>query len=238
MTPQGCASHDGRDYPGTLSFIPAGTCRHGVYEDVDLAYAALWFSPDLACLSARSSASPEITINGRDTVVTALLTALQQDLAAGEAPDGAYLEHLLALTTSRLSSLRPPRAQMSPAAALNRATLRRVEEYIDSHIGADVDLACLSEVAGMGVDSFARRFKATTGLAPYAFVLEQRVRRAEDLLANSSFALATVAARLGFGSQSHFTATFRRHRGTTPLAYRSAFFRDRDTSPVFVKDAP
>lgn len=73
-------------------------------------------------------------------------------------------------------------------------------------------------------DSFARRFKATTGLAPYAFVVERRLRRAEILLAKPEMALAAIAMSLGFSSQSHFTTTFRKLRGTTPHAYRRRFF--------------
>ena len=88
----------------------------------------------------------------------------------------------------------------------------------------EITLAELARLAGMGQDSFARRFRATTGLAPYAYVIEQRMRRAEELLAKGDLDLARIACALGFSSQSHFTTTFRRQRGLTPLAYRRQRF--------------
>jgi AraC family transcriptional regulator len=57
-------------------------------------------------------------------------------------------------------------------------------------------------------------------VAPYAFVLEERIRRAEALLADAALPIGIIAIRLGFSSQSHFTATFRRLRGISPRAYR------------------
>ncbi|SOZ50749.1 hypothetical protein CBM2615_A170021 [Cupriavidus taiwanensis] len=38
----------------------------------------------------------------------------------------------------------------------------------------------------MPVDTFARRFKAQTGMAPYAYVIDRRVRRAQSLLRGSA----------------------------------------------------
>ncbi|TJW39171.1 MAG: helix-turn-helix transcriptional regulator, partial [Mesorhizobium sp.] len=54
---------------------------------------------------------------------------------------------------------------------LSRRALGRVRAYIDAHMNADISLSELAAVADMAVDSFARRFKATTGLAPYAYVI-------------------------------------------------------------------
>ncbi|TSD86823.1 helix-turn-helix domain-containing protein [Mycobacterium sp. KBS0706] len=39
-------------------------------------------------------------------------------------------------------------------------------------------------------------------------------------IADATLPIGTIAIRLGFSSQSHFTATFRRLRGTSPRAYR------------------
>lgn len=215
-------AHEGADRPGMVSFVPAGTPRHAIYEQADLVYAALWVDPELTCLCGGSGvAQAAARINVQDSVLPALLASLQGDLAAGHALDGLYMEHLAALCMSRAGLLKA--APRQAHARLSTMTLRRVEDHIDAHLGGEITLGALAAVAGIGADSFARRFKATTGLAPYAFVLERRIRRAEEELARSDLPIANLAARLGFASQSHFTATFQRRRRTTPQAYRAAF---------------
>ena len=88
---------------------------------------------------------------------------------------------------------------------------------------SDISLSDLAAIAGMAADTFARRFKSTTGRAPYAYVIEERVRRAELLLRESELQISVIAFRCGFSSQSHFTSTFRRLRGMTPRVYQAHF---------------
>jgi AraC family transcriptional regulator len=127
------------------------------------------------------------------------------------------------LVLMRLAALRgaaPPKARTG---RLSRKALARVEDYIEARLGTDIALADLAELADLPIDAFARRFKAATGLAPYAFVIERRVRRAEALLRSTGMEIGTIALALGFSSQSHLTTTFRRATGTTPGAYRAHF---------------
>src|SRR5262245_61653729 len=49
-------------------------------------------------------------------------------------------------------------------------------------------------------------FKHSTGIAPHQYVLEQRIDRAKTLLSETALSLTEIAYRLGFASQSHFTA--------------------------------
>lgn len=67
-----------------------------------------------------------------------------------------------------------------------------------------------------------RHFRDTVGMTPHAFVIERRIDRAEALLLSGE-AIATVACRCGFSSQSHLTSAFRTRRGTTPARWRANF---------------
>lgn len=209
---------DGPDRPGVFTFVPAGAERTGVYRDADLRYSALWIDP--AWDRAGRLAALPILVNRSDAVIGPLIGALQSEIALGCRPDAAYLEHLIGLLAFRLAALDgdPPPARRH--GRLGSRALARVRDYVDAHIADDISLTGMAEVAGMGADSFARRFKATTGAAPWAFVLEERIRRAETMLGDPALPIGTVAVRLGFSSQSHFTATFRRLRGTSPRTYR------------------
>jgi AraC family transcriptional regulator len=210
---------DGADRPGVFTFVPAGAERAGVYRDADLRYSALWIDP--AWDRAGRLAGLPILVNRSDAVIGTLMASMQSEIALGCRPDAAYVEHLVALLSFRLAALDGTLPPPSRHGRLGRRALARVRDHVDAHIADDISLTDMAEAAGMGADSFARRFKATTGTTPYAFVLEERVRRAEALLADAALPIGTIAIRLGFSSQSHFTATFRRLRGTSPRAYRA-----------------
>jgi AraC family transcriptional regulator len=210
---------DGPDRPGVFTFVPAGAERTGVYRDADLSYSALWIDP--AWDRAGRLADLPILVNRSDAVIGTLIGALQAEIALGCRPEATYVEHLLALLGFRLAALDHAPPPLSRHGRLGRRTLARVRDHVAAHIADEISLTGMAEAAGMGPDSFARRFKATTGMAPYAFVLEERIRRAEALLADATLSIGTIAVRLGFSSQSHFTATFRRLRGISPRDHRA-----------------
>jgi transcriptional regulator GlxA family with amidase domain len=81
----------------------------------------------------------------------------------------------------------------------------------------------LAARAHMAPRTFARKFRAETGVTPHDWLTGQRVLLARRLLEESDLGIDTIAVRAGFGS----AATLRHHFGhrldTTPQAYRSMF---------------
>ncbi|TCU15648.1 AraC family transcriptional regulator [Rhizobium azibense] len=219
---EGKALYDGQDRPGVLTFVPAGAERIGFYRDVDLCYSALWIDPELALPALERLRDIPILVNGSDAVIGTLLRSLCTEMSFGHRPDTVYVEHLVSLVGLRMAGLSGNRFPTQNR-GLGRRTFERVRDYIEAHIASDISLREVAAIAGMPVDTFARRFKETTGRPPYAYILEERVRRAELLLRDPSVAIGAIAFRLGFSSQSHLTTTFRRLKGITPRTYRLHF---------------
>ena len=84
----------------------------------------------------------------------------------------------------------------------------------------DISVADLAALAGLSVFHFTRKFKTTTGVAPYRYVLEARAERAKTLIQSSAMPLATVAQLTGFSSPSHFSRSFAEIVGVSPGAFR------------------
>jgi len=72
----------------------------------------------------------------------------------------------------------------------------------------------------MNLYYFSRLFKQSTGLSPHRYVLEQRIRRAQQFLRNSDMTIFEAGVRSGFVDQGHFTKVFRRLVGVSPTEYR------------------
>ena len=67
---------------------------------------------------------------------------------------------------------------------------------------------------------FAAQFRAATGMRPHEFVMRLRVNRAKSLLEETGNTIVDVAGLVGFHTQAHFTAVFRRLTGIPPTHWR------------------
>ncbi len=102
---------------------------------------------------------------------------------------------------------------------LTAPALRRVIQYIHDHLEEELTLNRLAEHAGLSTCHFARKFKSSTGLAPPRYLLNCRLARARQLLAQGRHGLAEVALASGFCDQGHLTRCFRQMVGVTPAVF-------------------
>jgi AraC family transcriptional regulator len=105
---------------------------------------------------------------------------------------------------------------------LSSYKLRAVFDYIDDNLAESLNLNGMAEVAGLSPYYFAKSFKEATGRPPHRYILDQRIQRAKHLLEVGKHSIIEIALSVGFSSQSHLTAIFRRQVGTTPRAYQAA----------------
>jgi AraC-like DNA-binding protein len=123
----------------------------------------------------------------------------------------------------RLDTLAATRFMPKPSRArggLAPAALRRIRDYVDSHLEQNIDLESLAATAELSLFHFARTFKQSEGTTPHAFVLERRLARARELLTQTDLPLSEVAFAVGFADQSHLTRRFRQVIGVSPGQFR------------------
>ena len=161
---------------------------------------------------------------------TALMLArmVREEFARGEAASALCLASLVILVSTHLlrtrSSLAPRREVF--VGGLPPRALRAVLDHIKDHLAESLSVADLAWVAGLSPGHFLRAFRTTVGQAPHQYVLDQRLMRAERLIATSGLPLKAVATAAGFCSNSHMTATMRRLRGRAPSDLRREAGRD------------
>ncbi len=99
--------------------------------------------------------------------------------------------------------------------------IARARDYLDTHLGQEVDLADLARLAGLSRSHFIRAFAKETGFTPHAYLVDRRFRAASRLLSRGE-APGDVAAACGFFDQSHLNRVFKARMGVTPGTYRAA----------------
>jgi transcriptional regulator GlxA family with amidase domain len=102
-------------------------------------------------------------------------------------------------------------------------TLAGLVDWVQEHLAEPLTVADLAARAVMSPRTFARRFVATTGTTPHAWLLTQRLQLAETLLETTDLTIDAVAARAGFGSPDTLRHHFAIRRGVSPAAYRATF---------------
>jgi len=127
----------------------------------------------------------------------------------------ALAEHLIGTYSS--ACWRPP----TRTPTIDPKRLKRVLDFIEARIAADISLDDLAAEASLSPFHFSRMFRAATGLAPHRYVTERRVEAAKEKLRLGRSSLVEIALDTGFGSQANFTRVFRKMTGLTPGQYRA-----------------
>ena len=107
-----------------------------------------------------------------------------------------------------------------PTSALLAWQMRRVESYIEEHIGRPIPVADLSALLELSEAHFSRAFRLSYGEPPHAYIVRRRVRFAAQLMLASRDPLSEIALKCGFHDQAHLSKQFRRLTGEPPAAWR------------------
>jgi AraC family transcriptional regulator len=158
------------------------------------------------------------TINARDPHIDAIAHLFQAELDGGGMGGSLYTEslaHVLIIHLLRQYCTPQPKIQLI-AERLPTHRHQPVLEYIHSCLDKPLHLAELAAVANMSQYHFCRSFKQSIGIAPYQYVLQQRMEKARALLHQGKHTIAEISLLVGCTDQSRFAKHFKKHFGVTP----------------------
>jgi len=99
-------------------------------------------------------------------------------------------------------------------------------DWMRQHPALPHTLRSLAERAAMSPRTLQRQFHDATGMAPYEWLVRERVAAAREMLeAQTHLPIGRVAELAGFGSEESMRRHFRRIVQTSPAAYRQKFGR-------------
>jgi AraC family transcriptional regulator len=172
----------------------------------------------------KANAADIIEFFGRDETLTHLVFACAEMLAtrtAGNSKRVAAIAQLLAIHIAERHTNVAAR-QPDYRGGLRIARLRKVEDYVRTHLAESVSIEMLAELAELSPYHFCRVFRQATGMSPLQFVTRERMLQAQRLIRETSRSLIEIGLEVGYTSPSYFAQVFRRTVGKSPTDFRNA----------------
>ena len=113
-----------------------------------------------------------------------------------------------------------PNTSLSVRGGLVTWQVKRIKAVIEANLEKQLSVRELASVVRLGPGHFQRAFRKSFGVSPHAYVVGQRIVRAQEVMLQSNAPLAEIALAVGFSDQAHLTTRFRREVGVTPAVWR------------------
>jgi len=95
--------------------------------------------------------------------------------------------------------------------------------YLETHFQEPVTVEDAARQTALSKYHFSRVFKAETGSSPHEYLSTLRLRRARELVMETTRSIDAIAVECGFSSTSHFIRAFKKDLDFTPAVYRKFF---------------
>ena len=106
-------------------------------------------------------------------------------------------------------------------------TVMQCMDYVHRHLNSPVRVADISEAVGKNPDYLSFLFKKETRKTVTGYIMECKLRAAQNMLQDADCSCAEVSAAFAFSSQSYFTKMFRQYTGETPKKFRERYVHSR-----------
>lgn len=149
---------------------------------------------------------------------TARLAAISLDLRDGKAKRACEAS---ALAYEATMALYDDVLGGGGGAQSTRGHIHRVLSYVGTNLHEPCEVQTLADLAGLSRAHFTRVFTRSQGVSPAEYVLNERMRRAANLLVSSSAPVKQVSRDCGFDDPNYFAKAFRKSYGASPTEFRT-----------------
>lgn len=107
---------------------------------------------------------------------------------------------------------------MSDSTPIDR--LRHVVHYIETHLGENITVEQLANLAHFHPNYFIRLFKTHLGSSPLHYINRLKLEKAKLLMQSTSMNATEIASTVGFHDLFYFSNQFKKYTGFSPSEYK------------------
>lgn len=203
--------------PSDVMVIPREV-EHTTSFLTDVTAGAAWLSRDFfdeiwdACGGKSRALAPRAVSRG--VRIARLGRELEEDATHPGPGQLLAVETLAEALVARLAG--EAFTAIAPSAPALDRRVRAAIELMQASYAEPLSVEALAKAAGMSRFHFSRAFREATGKAPYAYLIDLRVRRAGELLLAGDHTVTEAAFAVGFGDLGRFARAFRARHGRSP----------------------
>lgn len=193
------------------AWIPAGVVHRTRIHRVRS--ASIFFEPHMIPVAGDRIRIIQVSPLMREMVMGALRWPLYGEL---DRTGHAYFQALACLCTEWIEEEAPLRLPSLPDERLETAAL-----YTRKNLKT-CDIATVSKHCGLSERTLRRKFQASIGMSWEQYRQRARLLKAAALLNEGKLPIGTIAAEVGFESQSSFARAFKCLTGINPKEFKSS----------------
>ena len=95
-----------------------------------------------------------------------------------------------------------------------------VKEYIQTHLYDELNRDMLAASVYLNPDYLSHIFRKETGTSLTNYIIDKRIQKAKQLLAQNEMSIRDIAIACGFQNISYFSRQFKKSTGMTPREFR------------------
>lgn len=115
------------------------------------------------------------------------------------------------------------KAKLKPKKNIPHSKINQCKTYIFSHLHGRISVQEIASALNTSPTYLADLFRNYEGQTISSFILQEKIKLVQNMLIYSPYSYSEIAAYLGFSSQSHLGAQFKKVTGYTLRQYRETF---------------
>lgn len=196
------------DYPGEVGLLAKTPLRH--MKNRGIVVIAL------ACRAAiRGGILPETAYSLSDSYI-------QKVEDCSDIPTILHLFHSAEYQYARMVHDYKNKNSVLQEPQPNRYT-EECKTYIFSHLHEKICIRDIASKLGIHANYLSELFHEHEGITVTAYIQNEKIKLAKNLLTYSKYTYSEIAAYLGYSSQSHLGKQFKHHTGMTMYQYRNKY---------------
>ena len=104
-----------------------------------------------------------------------------------------------------------------------KSNFNKIRAYIDKYSDTDLTIQEIADHFFMSTSTLMRCFIENVDMSPKAYIQKKRISIAKNLLETTDTEINTISTMLHFCHSQHFSNTFKKMTGLSPIAYRNKF---------------
>lgn len=104
--------------------------------------------------------------------------------------------------------------------AVKNRERRSIQQFMEENFAKPLDIEDYAYLTGRSISTFRRDFKLRYGISPKKWLIEQRLKRAAQLLQQSPDSITEIALQSGYENIPHFIKAFRKKYASSPKQYQ------------------